>query len=221
MNASSASMQRVTRMTVTASIDRTRIGATSKADRPTTDKSAAITNGHVAAAEGLGRGFGHVDHVHVGCQPRISSGAPSSRSVSPTCTTRSSSWRPMFWFRRCTARTDTHHSAAAGGVRASVRPIMPTARGDQHLDRFGLRLTTACQPASHPCCCCRCRSSDIGCAQHHPVARLHHHRHQIAAQGRIAAQNIDHAHTIAALEDVDGIDRAARAAASRRARPPR
>ena len=34
---------------------------------------------------------------------RMSSGAPSSSKVSPTRTTVSSSWRPMFWFRRCTA----------------------------------------------------------------------------------------------------------------------
>ena len=33
----------------------------------------------------------------------MSSGVPSSRSVSPTATTRSSICRPMFWFRRCTA----------------------------------------------------------------------------------------------------------------------
>ena len=34
---------------------------------------------------------------------RMSSGAPSSSSVSPTRTTTSSSLRPMFWLRRCTA----------------------------------------------------------------------------------------------------------------------
>lgn len=83
--------------------------------------------------------------------------------------------------------------AAAQTHFAQRAPDHPAARGNQHLDRFGLhRRQLVDDPhvgaVLHPQ-----QFRHFG-AQHHAVARLQHHGLQIAAQRQIAAQHVDHPH---------------------------